>query len=78
MGTGSQEPLHDRLGELKIPVYCMAGEWDTRYTDTAREMAAAIPNATMSVIEGGGHAAHLENPERFTALVLDWLRKVHA
>jgi 2-succinyl-6-hydroxy-2,4-cyclohexadiene-1-carboxylate synthase len=78
MGTGSQEPLHDRLGELRVPVLAMAGEYDTRYTDTAREMAAAIPGATMAVIEGGGHAAHLEQPESFSALVLEFLRRVHS
>jgi len=78
MGTGAQEPLHDRLGELRIPVFATAGEYDTRYTETAREMAAAIPGATMAVIEGGGHAAHLEQPERFSALVLDFLRRVHS
>ena len=78
MGTGSTEAVHDRLSEVRVPVLTMAGEWDPRYTEVAREMAAAFPDATMHVIEAGGHAAHLENPERFNALVLDFLRRVHA
>ena len=41
-------------------------------------MARVLPDATMHVIDGGGHAAHLEQPEQFTALVLDFLRRVHA
>ena len=78
MGTGSQEALYERLGELRMPVLATAGELDTRYTETARQMAQAIPGATMEVIAGGGHAAHLEQPERFTAIVLDFLRRIHA
>jgi 2-succinyl-6-hydroxy-2,4-cyclohexadiene-1-carboxylate synthase len=77
MGTGAQEPLHDRLHEVNVPALVMAGQHDIRYTDIAREMAHAMPDATMQVIEGGGHAAHLEQPDRFNALVLDFLRRVH-
>jgi 2-succinyl-6-hydroxy-2,4-cyclohexadiene-1-carboxylate synthase len=77
MGTGSQEALHERLGEVRVPALVMAGELDIRYTEIAREMAQAMPDATMQVVEGGGHAAHLEQPDRFNALVLDFLRRVH-
>jgi pimeloyl-ACP methyl ester carboxylesterase len=41
-------------------------------------MARALPNATMHVIEGAGHAAHLERPEAVHAAVLDFLRRVHS
>ncbi len=77
MGTGSQEGVHERLSEVRVPALLMAGEGDTRYTAVGHEMAAAMPDATMHVIAGGGHAAHLEQPERFTALVLEFLRRVH-
>jgi 2-succinyl-6-hydroxy-2,4-cyclohexadiene-1-carboxylate synthase len=78
MGTGSQEPLHDRLDVVRVPALILAGVLDTRYSEVAREMAAVLPDATLEIVPGGGHAAHLENPEAFNAIVLDFLRRVHA
>ncbi len=63
MGTGSQEPLHDRLGELSMPVHAMAGELDTRYSDVARELASAVVTGTFAIAPNAGHAAQVENPE---------------
>ncbi len=73
MGTGSQEWVGDRLGELRVPVLLTAGTLDTKYSAIAREMAAAIPSSTVQLIEGGGHAAHLEQPDAFAALVRGFL-----
>ena len=36
----------------------------------------AYPLASVAVLDGAGHAAHLERPELFTALVADWLDRV--
>lgn len=63
MGTGTQEPLHTRLGSLPMPVLALAGEFDAKYTAIANEMAAAIPNARAFIVPRAGHAAHTENPE---------------
>jgi pimeloyl-ACP methyl ester carboxylesterase len=62
MGTGAQEPLHDRLASLAMPALVMAGELDTRYVATGREMVAAMPNSRFVEVPGAGHAAHTENP----------------
>lgn len=75
MGTGAQEPLHERLSELAMPVLAMAGELDTRYTELAHELAAAISCGRSAIAPNAGHAAHLENPEwcaaQATAFVLN-------
>ena len=63
MGTGAQEPLQGRLARLTMPVLAMAGERDTRYVATAREVAAGIPLGRAAVAPAAGHAAHVENPE---------------
>jgi 2-succinyl-6-hydroxy-2,4-cyclohexadiene-1-carboxylate synthase len=75
MGTGTQEPLHDRLTSLRIPVLALAGELDTKYTAIAREMAAAIPDALTLVVPGAGHAAHTENPDFCGAAIAAFLSK---
>jgi 2-succinyl-6-hydroxy-2,4-cyclohexadiene-1-carboxylate synthase len=70
LGTGVQEPLWDRLGELDMPVLLVAGEDDARFAALAGRMAEAIgPNARVALIPGAGHAAHLEQPDAFCALL---------
>lgn len=76
MGTGSQEWLGERLGEIDVPVLLTAGSLDTRYAETAQTMAKAIPGARVHLVEGAGHAAHLEQAQAFEAAVLDFLRDV--
>lgn len=76
MGTGSQTWVGDRLGEVNVPVLLMAGSLDTKYCAIAREMADAMPDARVRLIEDAGHAAHLERPAEFNAAVLDFLREV--
>jgi 2-succinyl-6-hydroxy-2,4-cyclohexadiene-1-carboxylate synthase len=74
LGTGAQEPLWDRLGELRPPVLLVAGELDAKFAGIAREMAAAIgPAARVALIPGAGHAAHLERPAETAALVEEFL-----
>lgn len=76
-GTGTQESLWDRLGELRIPVLVVAGALDAAYTDRARRLAEGIgPGATLRVLPGAGHACHLERPEMFNATVREWLAGV--
>ena len=74
MGTGAQQALHDRLGEVEVPVLLLTGSLDVRYETIAREMAETLPDATMRTIETAGHAAHLERPVEFSGAVLEFLR----
>jgi 2-succinyl-6-hydroxy-2,4-cyclohexadiene-1-carboxylate synthase len=78
MGAGAQTPLHERLGELTVPVLLLAGALDAKFSAIAAEMARALPDATMRVVEGAGHAAHIERAEAFGEAVLAFLRRVHA
>ena len=78
LGTGTQEPLWDRLGELAMPVLVVAGGLDAKFTALGREMAAAIgDNATFASVPACGHAAHLEDPEGFCRTVEGFLHAVN-
>lgn len=77
MGTGAQRALHERLSALAMPALVLAGELDTKFVEIGQEMARALPDAAMQVIEGAGHAAHLERPEAVHEAVLAFLRRVH-
>jgi 2-succinyl-6-hydroxy-2,4-cyclohexadiene-1-carboxylate synthase len=70
LGTGTQEPLWERLAELSMPVLVLAGERDEKYVDVGRRTAAAVgDNARFEIVPGAGHAAHLERPDAFRSLV---------
>jgi len=74
LGTGVQEPLWDRLAELSMPVLVVAGERDDKFIAVGRRMADAIgDNARFAVVPGAGHAAHLEEPKAFRAVVEPFL-----
>jgi 2-succinyl-6-hydroxy-2,4-cyclohexadiene-1-carboxylate synthase len=74
LGSGAQEPLWDRLGQLRPPALLVAGELDPKFAGIAREMAAAIgPAAQVALVPGAGHAVHLERPDETATLVEEFL-----
>lgn len=75
MGLGAQEWVGDRLPEVAIPVLLMAGSLDPAACASARVMARVLPRATIRILEGAGHTAHLEQPEMFNEAVLAFLRE---
>jgi 2-succinyl-6-hydroxy-2,4-cyclohexadiene-1-carboxylate synthase len=73
-GTGSQDPTWHLLGRLAMPVLVMAGARDAKFVALAERLATAIgDNATLAVVPGAGHAAHLEQPDAFLSLLRPWL-----
>jgi 2-succinyl-6-hydroxy-2,4-cyclohexadiene-1-carboxylate synthase len=73
-GTGTQEPLWERLGDITVPTLVVAGALDTAYVARAERLVDSIgPNASMVVIPDAGHTCHLERPEAFTTVLRDWL-----
>lgn len=74
-GTGTQEPLDDRLGELTVPVLVVVGEHDPKFRAEAERLLAGLPSAEVAVVEGAGHACHLEQPDDFFGIVDAWLTR---
>jgi 2-succinyl-6-hydroxy-2,4-cyclohexadiene-1-carboxylate synthase len=72
-GTGTQEPLWDRMKEVDLPLLALAGSDDSRFCAHALRLAALAPNAVASLVPGGGHAVHLAQPETVGRVVGQWL-----
>ncbi|HZU00093.1 MAG TPA: 2-succinyl-6-hydroxy-2,4-cyclohexadiene-1-carboxylate synthase [Ktedonobacteraceae bacterium] len=72
VGTGVQPPLYAHLPMLLIPVLLIAGELDTKFCTIARQMAQALPQARLSIVPDAGHTVHVEQPEVFDTLVMDF------
>ena len=69
-GTGTQEPLWDRLGELAMEVVVVAGADDDAYAAIGRRMAASVgDNARFLLMPGAGHAVPFEQPDGFVRLL---------
>jgi 2-succinyl-6-hydroxy-2,4-cyclohexadiene-1-carboxylate synthase len=75
LGPGAQPPLFAELPRLEAPVLLVAGELDSRFVDIARDLAGRLPRAEVAIVPDAGHAAHVEQPERFQRIVAGFLRR---
>jgi len=71
-GTGTQEPLWERLGGITVPTLVVAGSRDDKFTALAARLAGSLPRATLASIDGAGHAAHLEAPDACAREICQW------
>ena len=71
-GTGMQEPLWARLGEISCPVLVLVGEHDEKFTELGHRLALGLPRATLTVIADAGHSVHLEQPVATADAIASW------
>jgi pimeloyl-ACP methyl ester carboxylesterase len=70
-------PAVGRLAELRAPLMVVLGTLDDPGTqDACRHLARSVPGARLEVFDGAAHMLNLEQPERFTALLRDFLGSV--
>jgi 2-succinyl-6-hydroxy-2,4-cyclohexadiene-1-carboxylate synthase len=74
MGAGRQTALWSCLKDLDLPVTLIVGAYDARYSAMAQRMRAVLPTAEAAVVDAAGHTVHLDQPVKFTELVLDALQ----
>jgi 2-succinyl-6-hydroxy-2,4-cyclohexadiene-1-carboxylate synthase len=76
-GTGQQQPLWARLGELRqrrLPVLVVTGELDRRYCEIGDRLAQGIGGTAQRItVPGAGHACHLERPEVVGPAIATWV-----
>jgi len=60
-GTGTQEPLWDRLGGLTMPVLVVTGARDGKFTELGRRLTDSVGGPVTHVtIDHADHAPHLQ------------------
>lgn len=65
----------NRLGEITAPTLILAGTVDKMTPlDWSETLLEKIPNATLEMIENGGHMFPLEQPEKTRDLILSWMK----
>jgi len=71
MGRPNSRP---GLGAIKCPTLVLVGDSDEATPpELAREIAGAISGARLEVIANCGHLSTLEQPERVTVALIDWM-----
>lgn len=72
-GTGTQRPRWAELADVGLPTLLLAGSNDSRFAGTAVRMAAVMGDGVVTLIPGGGHAAHLQQPSTTGRVVTRFL-----
>jgi len=72
-GAGAEAPVVKQLPTVSAPTLLIAGALDAKYVALGRLMESSMPQARLSVVEGAGHAVHLEQPAAFASLVAEFL-----
>lgn len=71
-GTGTQEPLWDRLAALTMPVLVVVGDRDHKFTELGHRLVAAMSSTSAELVSvPGTHAVHLERPDQTAAAILE-------
>lgn len=73
MGTGVQPSWWNSLSKLYIPVLLLVGELDEKFYIINKKMEISLSNADLIVIQDAGHAIHVEQPEIFGKIIMDYL-----
>jgi pimeloyl-ACP methyl ester carboxylesterase len=60
--------------ELRAPVLIVSGTEDNAHP-SAGALQQRFPDAELAVIEGGGHACHMELPWEYDRAVISFLRR---
>ena len=65
--------LTDGLSSIHLPVRVVCGSKDRVNLATSQQLANLLPQVTFSVVPDGGHQLNIDQPERFAAIVKDFL-----
>lgn len=71
---GAQQPLWDRLGEIKIPILWIAGENDSKFRALAERAGSLGPNAHFALAPAAGHRVPWEVEAWFAGTVARFLK----
>ncbi len=65
--------LAPALARTGLPILIVAGGGDGSSLRASRELAEALPDARLEVIEGAGHVVNLHAPAEFNAILADFV-----
>lgn len=71
-----RDSVVSRLGEIRAPALVLVGAEDRSLPPScSRRLAAALPDAELTVFDEAGHLSNLEQPRAVTAAMLEFLER---
>lgn len=75
-GTGAQNNLWDRLGEINCPVLLLTGSNDDKFTTLAHQMGHRFGGPVDVVsVRSQAHSVHLQDPAGSAGALTQWMAK---
>jgi pimeloyl-ACP methyl ester carboxylesterase len=65
------------LPTITVPVLIVVGERDKPFLASSEYMQAKIPDASLAIIPGAGHAPMITHPDEFHAQIRTFLNRLH-
>jgi 2-succinyl-6-hydroxy-2,4-cyclohexadiene-1-carboxylate synthase len=73
-----QEPVSERLGEIRCPTTVIVGEQDVAFLEPSAELARGIPDAVQVTIPDAAHSPQIENATRWIETIRGHLGRARA
>lgn len=73
LSPGNQPHVWNQLHLLNMPVLLIAGAKDIKYIHITKKLAAALPQASLSIMDKAGHNCHFENSQEFSQVLQSFL-----
>jgi len=69
-------PITDRLPNITVPTLLIWGKQDTMIpVKYANDFVSSIKNCQLEIMENCGHTPHIEEPIKFSQIVLNFLNQ---
>ena len=78
VGTLKDWDILPRLGNVDEPILLTSGRHDEATPDQVASIVERLPQAEWVLFEASGHLAHAEEPDRYMAVVADFLARAEA
>lgn len=75
MGTGAQPSWWEELSSIDFPLLLIVGSLDRKFIEINEAMAKEVETSELHVVEGAGHAIHVEFKAKFVKIVSDYIEK---
>lgn len=73
IGTLRDWGVEDRIADIAVPTLLISGRHDEATPATVQPYFDRIPDVRWEIFEDSSHTPHLEEPERFAQVLLDYL-----
>lgn len=73
-----QQPVTERLAEIRCPTLVLVGEQDESFLEPCRELADGIPDAVLVVVEDSHHSPQIEAQQAWLEAIRTHLERARA